>query len=367
MIPAIALVVGARPNFMKAAPILRGLSRHAHVRPLLIHTGQHYDAAMSDRFFTDLALPPPDVSLGIGGGGHAEQTARLLVALDDTLATHRPALVVVVGDVNSTLAGALAATQRRIPVAHVEAGLRSGDRRMPEEVNRVVTDALAQRLYTPTRSAGDTLRAEGHAEDAIRFVGNVMIDSLIAVQSRIEEAAVTPEILDAATDGFVLTLHRPANVDDADTLLSLLHTIADAAGGRRIVFPAHPRTRAVLERAPGARPAAVLLCEPLAYTAFLRVLRRARAAITDSGGVQEETTHLGIRCLTLRDTTERPMTVTAGTNILVGTESRAIDAAVRAAAGTASAPSPAAIELWDGHAGERLADDLASWACTRAS
>ncbi len=363
--PPIALVVGARPNFMKAAPVLHALRARPSVRAVLIHTGQHHDPAMSDAFFDDLALPRPDEWLGIHGGSHAEQTARLLMALDEVFARIAPAAVVVFGDVNSTLAASLVAAKRGIPVAHVEAGLRSGDRHMPEEINRLVTDTLAARLYTPTRAAGATLRHEGHADAAIAFVGNVMIDSLRTCLPRAAVSRVRARIGVGGTDLVLLTLHRPSNVDDPAQLARLLAGVADGVGETPVVFPVHPRTRAMLA-APGfawALPATWYVTEPLGYLDFLHLLATARAVVTDSGGVQEETTVLGVPCLTLRETTERPITVLEGTNRLLGADAARIAPALRA---TLTARRPAAEtvrapELWDGDTAARIADDLVAW------
>lgn len=362
--PTIALVVGARPNFMKAAPVLHALRAHPGVRGVLIHTGQHHDPAMSEQFFADLALPRPDEWLGIHGGSHAEQTARLLVALDEAFARVQPAIAVVFGDVNSTLAASLVAAKRCIPVAHVEAGLRSGDRWMPEEVNRVVTDALAARLYTPTRAAGETLRREGHAPAAIAFAGNVMIDSLRACLPRAAESTVRARLQLGADGAVLLTLHRPSNVDDPAQLARLLCGVAEGAGDTPVVFPVHPRTRGVLDAlaADGAwtQPASWRVCEPLGYLDFLHLLVAARAVVTDSGGIQEETTALGVPCLTLRETTERPITVREGTNRLLGADAARVAPALRDALARARTMGETVRvpELWDGHTAERIADDL---------
>jgi UDP-N-acetylglucosamine 2-epimerase (non-hydrolysing) len=360
MTPAnVHLIAAVRPNFMKVAPLFHVLKRAPWCALRLIHTGQHYDANMSDRFFDDLGLPAPDAHLRVGSGSHAEQTAGVMVAYERLCLEDRPDWVVVVGDVNSTLACALVCAKLRIPVAHLEAGLRSGDRAMPEEINRIVTDAIADLLWTPSADADDNLRAQGVAPERIERVGNIMIDSFELLRERIS-AAGTATGLGIDPGGYgVVTLHRPANVDDPQALASIVGQLAVAAGEIDLVFALHPRTRSRLQAfgleralaAPGLR-----VIEPLGYIEFMNLVQDARLVITDSGGVQEETTYLGIPCLTLRDTTERPITVERGTNRLVASADL-LDRLRQAAAGRW--PAGERIPLWDGHTAERTAASLA--------
>ncbi|MGH9141407.1 MAG: non-hydrolyzing UDP-N-acetylglucosamine 2-epimerase [Vicinamibacterales bacterium] len=347
-------VVGARPNYMKIAPVMEALRGDARVRQVLVNTGQHYDTAMAGGFLTELQLPAPDHDLGVGSGTHAVQTAKVMMAFEEICLQGRPDLVVVVGDVNSTMAASLVAAKLVIPIAHVEAGLRSRDKYMPEEVNRIVTDRLADLLLTPSRDADDNLRAEGTPEERIHFVGNVMIDTLrrhlpIATLGRIRDRL-------AVVDGpyAVLTLHRPSNVDDRDTFAGILTAVRQLSARMPVVFPVHPRTRNRLrELALEDRHERVILTEPLGYVDFLALTSHARLILTDSGGLQEESTALGIPCLTLRDNTERPVTVSAGTNRVVGTRTENIVAgASESLASTAPGRIP---DLWDGHAADRIA------------
>jgi UDP-N-acetylglucosamine 2-epimerase (non-hydrolysing) len=350
-------VVGARPNFVKAAPVIRALAERG-VSQTIVHTGQHYDARMSDVFFEDLEIPTPDVNLGVGSGTHAAQTAALLVALETTFGTLRPALVVTYGDVNSTLAAALVAAKLGLPIAHVEAGLRSFDRSMPEEVNRVVTDVLADLLFTTSPEARDNLIREGVAGAGIHFVGNPMIDTLLGHRSRFD-ARWAEANLGIRAPYAVATLHRPANVDDPGTAGRIVRAMVELAGSIPIVVPLHPRGRAVLEAAGIAASPAIRLVDPLGYVAFLSLVSGAALVATDSGGIQEETTILGIPCLTIRPNTERPITVSHGTNRLV--EPEALAAAGRAILdGSTTFPSERP-PLWDGHAGQRIADVLSGW------
>ena len=349
-------VVGARPNFMKVAPVMRALAaRGAEQR--LVHTGQHYDARMSDVFFADLGLPPPDIHLGVGSGTQPEQTARVMLAFERALAElPPPAWVLVPGDVTSTLAAALVAAKLGLPVAHLEAGLRSFDRSMPEELNRVLTDHLSSLLLTPSADADENLLREGIATERVERVGNVMIDSLLAglpaARARPASAA-----LGLPSRYALATLHRPSNVDDPATLARLLAALAEVARELPVVFPVHPRTRQRLELPTLAAAAAGLrLTEPLGYLDFLALTAGASVVLTDSGGLQEETTALGIPCLTLRENTERPATVEQGTNTVVGTDPARI---IREARRVLASPPPARCPpLWDGHAGERVADAL---------
>jgi len=362
-------VVGARPNFVKIAPILRALRSRAGLSPRLIHTGQHYDATMNAVFFDELEIPDPDLNLEVGSGTGTEQTARIMLKLEPVLASRKPDLVVVVGDVNSTMAAALVAAKLNIPIAHVEAGLRSFDRAMPEEINRLVTDRLAQRLYLTERSAMKNLVKEGVDEEAIKFVGNVMIDTVYACLPRAVPARAT--LLDylsrshaakeAIEHGFAyVTLHRPSNVDDPERLRSLIGTLVQISQKICLVWPVHPRTAAMIESVGLERrlgEGRIVSTAPLGYLRALGLMREAKFAITDSGGVQEETTALGVPCLTVRENTERPVTVEQGTNLVVGTSAAALVAAVDdiLATGGKAGRVPA---LWDGKAAERIVEDI---------
>jgi len=356
--PLVVHVVGARPNFMKVAPVMRALAaRGADQR--LVHTGQHYDARMSEVFFQDLGLREPDVHLGVGSGSHAEQTARVMIAFERSLA-ELPGVdwVLVPGDVNSTIAAALVAAKRGVKVAHLEAGLRSGDRTMPEELNRIVTDHLSDLLLTPSSDGDRNLAREGIPGERVVQVGNVMIDSLVASLPAARARRI-PESLGLAPGGYaVVTLHRPSNVDEPETLARLLGALAEIAAELPVVFPVHPRTRARLADPALADAAARLTAvEPLGYLDFLSLTSTARLVLTDSGGLQEETTALGVPCLTLRENTERPITVEEGTNEVVGTDPARILAATRAAL-SGSGKRGRTPALWDGKAGERVAETL---------
>jgi len=358
--PRVLHVVGARPNFVKIAPIMAALRGHAGVEQRLVHTGQHYDRRMAGAFFDDLGLPAPDHDLRVGSGTHAEQTAAVMTRFEPVLVDEGPDLVVVVGDVNSTLAAALVAAKRGVPVAHVEAGLRSFDRSMPEEINRILTDQLSALLLAPTDDAAANLRRDGLPADAITVVGNVMIDTLLAHRATLPWPALD-ESIDLGERGYiVLTLHRPANVDDPARLAAILARVADAAADLPVVFPVHPRTGRLLAR-DAARPVppGVRQIEPLGYRRFLALMNRAAFVITDSGGIQEETTALGVPCFTVRDTTEWPRTVTAGTNTLVGADAAGLAAAVadlRAGRRRTLVPG-----LEDGQASGRIAGILARY------
>jgi UDP-N-acetylglucosamine 2-epimerase (non-hydrolysing) len=354
--PALICVVGARPNFMKIAPVVRALAARGAAQRL-VHTGQHHGERMSDVFFAELGLPAPDVHLGVGAGTHAEQTGRAMLALDAALRDlPRPDWVVAPGDVNSTLAAALVAAKAGLRVAHLEAGLRSHDRRMPEELNRVAVDHLSDLLLTPSPDADRNLAREGVPPERVVQVGNVMIDSLRAAlpAARARRAAAA---MGLAPRGYALaTLHRPANVDDPTSLERLLGALADVGRELPVLFPLHPRTRARLAAAGRPLPPSLRLLEPLGYLDFLSLLEGARLVLTDSGGVQEETTALGVPCLTLRDGTERPITVEEGTNRVVGTDPGRIVAEARRALET---PPPARCPaLWAGRAAERVAEAL---------
>jgi UDP-N-acetylglucosamine 2-epimerase (non-hydrolysing) len=334
------------------------------VRQILVHTGQHYDSKMSDVFFQDLGMPDPDVHLGVGSGSHAQQTAKVMVEIEPVLARETPDVVVVAGDVNSTIAVALVAAKMGLAVAHVEAGLRSRDWGMPEEINRVLTDRLSDLLFTPSRDGDANLTAEGIAEGRIHFVGNVMIDSLNAALPRARESRIHDR-LELSRKGYALaTLHRPANVDEPAALSGLLSALAEVAAQIPVVFPIHPRTRSRLPAGFDAR--GLKLVEPLGYLDFLALTAEARLVMTDSGGIQEETTALGVPCLTLRENTERPVTVEVGTNQLVGTDPvKAVAAAREVLAGRVRRGSLP--ELWDGHAAERVADVLVEFCAARAA
>jgi UDP-N-acetylglucosamine 2-epimerase (non-hydrolysing) len=354
-------VVGARPNFMKVAPVMAALRSHHGVEQLLIHTGQHYDANMSDIFFQQLGIPTPDINLGVGSGSHAVQTAQIMIKMEEVVSHVKPDIVVVYGDVNSTVAVALVCSKLLVPVAHVEAGLRSFDRTMPEEINRLVTDQIATLLFTPSTDGNLHLAREGVAEERVHLVGNVMIDTLIRLLPKADEAwHLLQPLLPAA--GFVLvTLHRPANVDDAVMLKNILHALNELAEKILVVFPIHPRTRRRIEEQKLSELTRnLLLMEPLSYLDFLALQQHAIVVVTDSGGIQEETTYLGIPCVTVRDNTERPVTVTVGTNVLVGRDMVRLQAEITAVlAGRAKKGSIP--DLWDGHAGERIAETLVTF------
>lgn len=351
----IDIIVGARPNFMKVAPIMAEMTKYPDVfDQRLIHTGQHYDDNMSRVFFQDLELPEPDVYLGVGSGSHAEQTAKVMMALEPALLQRSPDWVIVVGDVNSTLACALVCSKLGIKVAHVEAGLRSFDRTMPEEINRLLTDQIANLLFTTEQSAGENLEREGIAPEKIHFVGNVMIDSLVRYLPKAMESTVVGKLGLRPRTYAVVTLHRPANVDNSHNLIEILSALEEIANDLPVVFPVHPRTRQRLNGyTPKVGKCDLHLIEPLGYLEFLQLYSNGCLVITDSGGLQEETTYLGIPCVTLRPNTERPVTVTHGTNRLVDTQREAITSAVRSAPtlGNGNGKVP---PLWDGQAAERI-------------
>jgi UDP-N-acetylglucosamine 2-epimerase (non-hydrolysing) len=367
----IVCVVGARPNFMKMAPLLRAMAaRQPPLPAVLVHTGQHYDQGMSHQLFADLNLPAPDINLEVGSGTHAVQTAEVMKRFEPVLDELKPSCVVVVGDVNSTLACTLVAVKKGVPVAHVEAGLRSGDRAMPEEINRVLTDQVADRLYTTERTASGHLQREGVDPSRICFAGNVMIDSLLESRSRARAAAdtlgshgVDAGLLQDPQGWCLVTMHRPSNVDDPATLAMLLDVLAEVSALLPIVFPMHPRTRANISRFGldgkiDARRIGVL--PPQGYLEMVGLMSSARLVLTDSGGVQEETTALGVPCLTMRENTERPITVEQGTNTMVGRDRAAILAGVRDVL-VGRGKNGRTPELWDGHAAERIAADLHRW------
>jgi UDP-N-acetylglucosamine 2-epimerase (non-hydrolysing) len=346
-------VVGARPNFVKAAPVLRAIRKFG-IRQTLVHTGQHYDRNMSDVFFTQLEIPEPDVNLEVGSGSHAAQTAEIMRRFEPVVLERRPDIVLVYGDVNSTVAAALVCSKLLIAVGHVEAGLRSFDRTMPEEINRIVTDRLSDLLFTPSEDGNRNLRDEGVAKERIHLVGNVMIDSLIQL---------LPAAKNCPKNGFpdrfaLVTLHRPSNVDDSDSLQGVLQSLVEASGQLDIIFPVHPRTRQRIAEF-GIKAERLHLLEPIPYIEFLSLQSRAEVVITDSGGIQEETTYLGVPCLTLRANTERPITVELGTNILVGDDKSRLSFELSNVL-KGNAKKGAIPPLWDGHAGDRIAQIIAS-------
>jgi UDP-N-acetylglucosamine 2-epimerase (non-hydrolysing) len=352
----LTVVAGARPNFMKIAPIMWEVARRPGVTARLVHTGQHYDEKMSKLFFEQLRIPKPNVDLEVGSGSHAVQTAEVMRRFEPVVLDQQPDAVVVVGDVNSTIACAVTAVKLGVPVAHVEAGLRSFDRTMPEEINRILTDAISRWLFVSEQSGIDNLRKEGVDHDRVFFVGNVMIDTLIACRDQFE-AAIDLGTLDIRPNEYVvLTLHRPANVDDPATFSGLLRAIEVVQRDLPVVFPVHPRTRKALATQATGLPN-LKLVEPLGYLEFMKLVSHARFVMTDSGGIQEETTYLGVPCLTLRNNTERPSTVDHGTNVLVGLDPDRIIAAAATAA-TSSRRGHTVPELWDGHAARRILDVL---------
>ena len=354
-------VVGARPNFIKIAPLMREMGKHPQIQPILVHTGQHYDEQLSDIFFRQLGISEPDVDLQVGSGSHAWQTAEILKRIEPVLMDHKPDLLLVVGDVNSTVAAALAAAKLGIPVAHVEAGLRSFDRSMPEEINRILTDAVSDYLFVTEEDAVKNLLREGKSADQIHFVGNVMIDAL---RQFLPLAGASPigEILglgrsDEPSPFALMTLHRPSNVDSPATLQALLQSVEEIAECISVVFPVHPRTQLRIEALRAKAHSQVRLIPPVGYLDFLWLMNRARFVMTDSGGIQEETTALGVPCLTLRENTERPVTVEQGTNQIVGTEPGKLVSAARTILSTGRKHGRAP-HLWDGNASQRIVDVL---------
>lgn len=352
-------VCGARPNFMKIAPLMRAYKQHAELQPMLIHTGQHYDEKMSDLFFRQLEIPEPDLNLEVGSGSHAQQTAEIMKRFEPVVLEHRPDWIVVVGDVNSTIACALVGKKLGVKVAHVEAGLRSFDREMPEEINRVLTDAISDLLLVSEPSGLENLKREGVSDEKIHFVGNVMIDTLKANLEKADRSKILDE-LDLEPGGYnAVTLHRPSNVDDAETLGRIADALDVIQQDLPTIFPMHPRTFKNLEKLGLAdrfeNMKQLRILEPIGYLDFMKLMGKAAVVLTDSGGIQEETTILGVWCLTLRENTERPITLTAGTNTLVGSDTDKIVAAYQRcrSASVNHFPVP---EKWDGQAAERIVE-----------
>jgi UDP-N-acetylglucosamine 2-epimerase (non-hydrolysing) len=355
-------ICGARPNFMKIAPLMRAFQQHASITPLLVHTGQHYDKNMSDLFFNQLRIPEPDINLEVGSASHAVQTAEIMKRFEPVVLEQKPDWVLVVGDVNSTIACALVATKLGVRVAHVEAGLRSFDRTMPEEINRVLTDSISDLLFVTEPSGVENLKREGVTAEKIHFVGNVMIDTLKASRDEAEKSNVLATLGLTAGQYNVLTLHRPSNVDDAAIFGRILSAIEEIQRDLPVVFPIHPRTLANTKKLGFADRIAAMgglrVIEPLGYLDFTKLTANAAVVLTDSGGIQEETTILGVWCLTLRENTERPVTIGQGTNELVGTDTAAILAAYRKRRASKLGERPVP-DKWDGKAAERIAEILA--------
>jgi UDP-N-acetylglucosamine 2-epimerase (non-hydrolysing) len=362
MTTAVTHIVGARPNFVKASPVVRALEQRG-VAQRIIHTGQHYDDGLSSVFFRELGLPPPDINLDVGPGSQASQTAAIMVGLESDLLAGRPSFLVVYGDVNSTLAGALVAAKLQIPIGHVEAGLRSYDRSMPEEVNRVVVDALANLHFTTSPEADANLTREGVDPAGIHFVGNPMIDTLLRLQERLDPRRLQAR-LNLTGEYGVVTIHRPANVDDEAVAGRVAEALVAASRLLPLVIPLHPRGHAALTAAGLGSTSSIQVVDPLGYLDFLSLVSGARLVITDSGGIQEETTVLGIPCLTLRPNTERPITISAGTNQLVAPDGLR-DAVADVLTGDALAAGNPSPPLWDGHAGIRIADIVEHWLISR--
>jgi UDP-N-acetylglucosamine 2-epimerase (non-hydrolysing) len=355
-------VVGARPNFMKIAPIMAAYARQSRISPMLVHTGQHYDEKMSDLFFRQLGIPRPDVNLGITSAGHAQQTADIMKAFEPIVLAEKPQAVLVVGDVNSTIACGLVAVKLGVKLIHVEAGLRSGDRSMPEEINRVLTDSISDMLFCTEQSGVDNLLHDGVSKDRIFLVGNVMIDTLLANKAKAEQSAILDDLKLASGGYAVLTLHRPSNVDDPAVLGRLLEALAVVQKDMPVVFPIHPRTRKMLETSSLGDKYRQLTnirgIDPVGYLDFLKLMAHARLVLTDSGGIQEETTILKVPCLTLRENTERPITAEVGSNRIVGTDPANIIAAYQdVLAGRGRQPQQP--PLWDGQAAQRIVDIMA--------
>ena len=352
-------IVGARPNFMKIAPIHRLMQASKKIDPVLLHTGQHYDQKMSKVFFDDLEMPEPQIYLGIGSGSHAEQTGKIMMELEQVMIDLQPDLILVVGDVNSTLAASLVASKLHIPVAHVEAGLRSFDRTMPEEINRIVTDSIADMLFVTEKSGEQNLLAEGVSKDKIHFVGNVMIDSLLHFQEKARNSKILEQLNLECRSYALVTLHRPSNVDSPDSMSKILKAFEQIEKKIKIVFPIHPRTKKMIEQLElGERISSnqnFIMVDPLGYLDFLHLMESAAFLLTDSGGIQEETTVLGIPCITMRENTERPVTVDLGTNVIVGMDTeKIISESFKVLSGTFKKGQIP--PLWDGNAAGRIVD-----------
>ena len=355
-------IVGARPNFMKVAPLHRSFGKYSNIESKIIHTGQHYDAKMSDVFFNQLELPKPDYFLGIGGGSHTQQTAKIMLEFEQVMEAEKPDLVLVVGDVNSTIACALVAVKMQVAIAHVEAGLRSGDRKMPEEINRILTDSISDYLFVTEQAGYDNLTSEGVPSSKIHFVGNCMIDSLVHYRAKAQKMNVLAEFGLSKNDYVLITMHRPANVDTPEGLAHILQIIEDTLPHKKVLFPIHPRTRNNFEKL-GLKQKldglnGLILAEPQGYLEFLNLMENAALVITDSGGIQEETTYLQVPCLTFRDSTERPVTVEMGTNQLLAdlnpeTVRQKVSEILEGKTKKGVIPP-----LWDGHAAERIAEIL---------
>ncbi|AEI51353.1 non-hydrolyzing UDP-N-acetylglucosamine 2-epimerase [Runella slithyformis] len=355
-------IVGARPNFMKVAPLHRAFQKKSEIESKIVHTGQHYDAKMSDVFFNQLELPQPDYFLGIGGGSHTQQTAKIMLEFEKVMEQEKPDLVLVVGDVTSTIACALVATKMHVPIAHVEAGLRSGDRKMPEEINRILTDSISDLLFVTEQAGIDNLQREGVPDEKVFMVGNCMIDSLVHYRQKAGLLDIMPSLGVAKGDFVLMTMHRPANVDTAEGLTSILQIIENTTPYKKVLFPIHPRTKNNIEQF-GLQPKldaiqGLILTEPQGYLEFLHLMENSALVVTDSGGIQEETTYLQVPCLTFRDSTERPVTVELGTNQLlsdlnpVSVHEKVIETLEGRAKKGIIPP------LWDGHAAERIAEVL---------
>ncbi len=353
----IACVVGARPNFMKIAPILEAMEKYANLEPLLVHTGQHYDYEMSQVFFDELDIPKPDVYLGVGSGSHAIQTAKIMMAFEEVVIEHEPNLILVVGDVNSTLACTLVGAKRCIPVAHVEAGIRSFDRTMPEEINRILTDSVSDYLLTPIENANENLKKEGIPEEKIFLVGDVMIDTLLKYRDRASSHKILSDMGLEKNSYILMTLHRPFNVDIRANFVEILNALAEIQQRTKIVFPMHPRTKARVEEFgledTVSKMDNMIILEPLGYLEFMGLMVNAKAVLTDSGGMQTEATVLNIPCLTMRENTERPETIEAGTNTLVGSNPQLIiEESMKILDGSGKRGTYP--DLWDGHTAERI-------------
>lgn len=354
-------IVGARPNFIKIAPLMAEFGKRVEIAPTLLHTGQHYDQRMSDLFFRELGIPQPDINLGIGSGTHAQQTAQIMTAFEPVVLDIRPDVVLVVGDVNSTIACGLVAVKLGVKLAHVEAGLRSGDRTMPEEINRIATDSISDLLFCTEQSGVDNLRKEGVSSERVHMVGNVMIDTLLKNREKAELSPVMEELHLQDRAYALLTLHRPSNVDNPQVFGRLLDALDVVQKQLPVIFPIHPRTRKILSDGPlGGRVGEMTnlrMIDPAGYLDFIKLMAHAKIVLTDSGGIQEETTILQTPCLTMRENTERPVTIECGSNKLVGTDPQNIIGAFREII-EGNAPAPRTPPLWDGHAAERIADVL---------